>query len=166
MSHFPHKDKQQPNGAGGYTPPSDVFNTLTKTGSYAFDVRFPDDSVCHYGCPRGMAGPSSLLLSIEDRFHSTITINHDSNGNITAVVDPQGHGWTFAYNGQGWISSITDQFGRASTFGYDASNNLAAQTDMGGTAYGYTYDANVYLTGIIKPEGTTILRNVSEQAGT
>jgi YD repeat-containing protein len=148
-------DVYLPNGAGAYTSPSDVSNTLTKTGPYAFDVRFPDDSVYHYGVPAGMAGTSSLLLSIEDRFHSTITINHDSSGNITTVVDPEGHVWTFAYKGQGMISNITDQFGRASTFSYDASNNLVAQTDMGGTAYGYTYDANVYLTSIIKPAGTT-----------
>lgn len=148
-------DTFQPNGAGGYTSPAGVFNRLTKTAPFAFDLRFPDDMVYHYGVPVGMGGTSSLLLSIEDRFHNFITINHDANGAITSVVDPLNQAMTFFYNAQGMVSRIDDSAGRSATFNYDTTNNLIGQVDMGGTVYGYAYDTNIYLTALIKPSGTT-----------
>src|SRR5436190_2288365 len=148
-------DMYQPDGSGGYVSPAGIFNTLVKLGAYTFDLQFIDGITYHYGVPPGMNGFSSLLLSIEDRNHNLVAINHDSNGAITGITDPQNRTWAFTYNGQGLVSRVDDPFGRNATFSYDANDNLVGQTDMGGLSYGYTYDTNVYLTSVTKPSGTT-----------
>jgi RHS repeat-associated protein len=148
-------DLYQPNGQGGYVSPAGIFNSLSKLGAYTFDLQLTDGTVYHYGVPPGMTGYSSLLLSIENRNHNFVTINHDSNGAITGITDAQNRTWALTYNGQGLVSRVDDPFGRSATFSYDAYNNLTGQTDMGGLSYGYSYDANVYLTNVTKPSGTT-----------
>jgi RHS repeat-associated protein len=148
-------DLYQPNGQGGYVSPAGIFNSLAKLGAYTFDLQLTDGTVYHYGVPPGMNGYSSLLLSIEDRNHNFVTINHDSNGAVTGITDAQNRTWTLTYNGQGLVSRVDDPFGRNATFSYDANNNLIGQTDMGGLSYGYSYDTDVYLTSVTKPSGTT-----------
>jgi RHS repeat-associated protein len=148
-------DLYQPDGQGGYVSPAGIFNRLVKLGTYTFDLQLIDGTIYHYGVSPGMNGFSSLLLSIEDRNHNFVTINHDSNGAITGIADAQNRTWSLMYNGQGLVSRVDDPFGRNATFSYDANNNLIGQTDMGGLSYGYTYDANVYLTSVTKPSGTT-----------
>jgi len=148
-------DTYQPDGTGGYTSPVGIFNRLTKRTAYTFDLQLIDGTVYHYGVPPEMNGSSSLLLSIEDRNHNFVTVNHNADGAITGITDSQNRTWAFTYNGQGLVSRVDDPFGRNATFSYDANNNLVGQTDMGGLSYGYTYDANVYLTSVTKPSGTT-----------
>src|SRR5438067_1387673 len=148
-------DTYQPNGTGGYTPPIGVFSKLTKLGAYTFDLQLIDGTIYHYGVPPQLNGFSSLLLSIEDRNHNFVTVNHNADGAITGITDSQNRSWAFSYNAQGVVSRVDDPFGRNATFSYDANNNLLGQTDMGGMSYGYTYDSNVYLTSIVKPSGTT-----------
>src|SRR6266487_3410875 len=148
-------DTYQPDGVGGYTPPAGVFIKLTKLAAYTFDLQLVDGTIYHYGVPPQMNGFSSLLLSIEDRNHNFVTLDHDTSGAITRIVDAQNRVWALTYNAQGLVSRSDDPFGRNATFSYDANNNLLGQTDMGGLSYGYTYDANVYLTSVTKPSGTT-----------
>ena len=112
-----------------------------------------------------MAGFSSLLLSIEDRNHNVVTVNHDTTGKITEVRDAQNRAWVLTYNPAGLVGRVDDPFGRNATFSYDTNNNLTGQTDMGGLAYGYTYDEDVYLTSVAKPSGTTTFY-IEPSAGT
>jgi RHS repeat-associated protein len=158
-------DTYQPDGVGGYTSPPKIFSTLTKLADYTFDLLLLDGTVHHYGVPAGMAGFSSLLLSIEDRNHNFVTVNHDTTGAITEIKDAQNRTWTLTYNTAGLVSRVDDPFGRNATFSYDSNNNLTNQTDMGGIAYAYTYDADVYLTSLAKPSGTTIFY-IEPSAGT
>lgn len=150
------RDNYQPNGTGGYTSPVGIYNVLSKTSAYTFNLQLPDGTIYHYGVPAGMSGTTSLLLSITDRHGFSMTMGYDTtSGNITSITDNQNRSWTFSYNTQGFVSQIADPFGRQATFSYDGSGNLVGQTDMGGLSYGYTYDANSYLTSVIKPTGTT-----------
>jgi RHS repeat-associated protein len=148
-------DTYQPDGVGGYVSPAGVFNKLSKLADYTFDLQLIDGTIYHYGVPPQLNGFSSLLLSIEDRNHNFVTVNHNAGGAITGITDSQNRAWTFTYNAQGLVSRVDDPFGRNATFSYDANNNLLGQTDMGGMSYGYTYDSNVYLTSVAKPSGTT-----------
>ena len=149
-------DVYQPLTESTYTSPPGTFTTLTKIGDYTYDLLLPDGTIYHYGVPEGMAGTSSLLLSIEDRNGNLVEIQHDAEGAITGITDAQNNTVTLAYNAEGLVESASDQFGRTATFSYDASRNLIGQTDMGGLSYSYTYDADVYLTSITKPSGTTL----------
>jgi RHS repeat-associated protein len=158
-------DTYQPDGVGGYVSPPKIFSTLTKLADYTFDLRLLDGTVYHYGVPAGMAGFSSLLLSIEDRNHNVVTVNHDTTGKITEVRDAQNRAWVMTYNTAGLVSRVDDPFGRNAMFSYDTNNNLTGQTDMGGLVYGYTYDTDVYLTSVAKPSGTTTFY-IEPSAGT
>lgn len=149
------RDSYQPDGAGGYTAPVGVYNTLAKTSAYNFQLQLEDGTIYSYGIPVGVSGTTSLLLSITDRHGFALNFSYAANGNLTAITDNQNRQWSFSYNTQGYVSRINDPFGRNATFTYDTNGNLVGQTDMGGLGYGYTYDANIYLTSIIKPTGTT-----------
>lgn len=149
-------DTYQPGSGTTYISPPGVFNTLTKVASYTYDLVLPDGTIYHYGVPPGMQGTSSLLLSIQDRNHNFVTINHDSNGVITGITDPENDTTSLTYNSQGLVELAVDPFGRRTTFSYDSSANLIGQTDMGGNSYSYTYDGTVYLTSITKPSGTIL----------
>jgi RHS repeat-associated protein len=149
-------DVYEPGSGGAYVSPPGVFNTLTKLSAYTYNLALPDGTIYHYGVPSGVQGTSSLLLSIEDRKHNFVTINHDSNAVITGITDPQNNTTSLRYNSQGLIELAIDPFGRRAAFSYDPSGNLVGQTDMGGISYSYTYDSNVYVTSITKPSGTTL----------
>lgn len=149
------RDSYQPNGTGGYTTPAEVYNTLTKTAAYSFQLVLADGTIYSYGIPAGVSGTTSLLLSITDRHGFALTFSYATNGNLSTITDNQNRQWSFSYNTQGYVSRVDDPFGRNATFSYDTNGNLVGQTDMGGLTYGYSYDANVYLTSIIKPTGTT-----------
>jgi RHS repeat-associated protein len=141
---------------GLYTSPSGVFNQLTKTAPYTWQLTFPDGTIYSYGIPSTMSGSSatSLLLSITDKQGFSTTMGYDEDGKIQSVQDAQGHEFAFSYNTAGYVSRVDDSFGRNATFTYDETGNLVAQTDMGGLSYGYNYDADVYLKNIYKPSGT------------
>lgn len=163
-------DIYHPVTGGGYTPPSGVFNILTKsaTVAYTYDVTLPDGTIYHYGVPpeMGSGSFSSLLLSVADRYGSAVTVSHNADGSIHQVADPLNQQWTFFYNAQGYLDHVSDPFNRQATFGYDASGNLTGQTDMGGVSYGYEYDSNVDLTALKKPSGKTLFYIEPAEDGT
>lgn len=138
---------------GGYTQTPDNFNTLTKTGAYAFDMKLPDGSTYRYG-PPAAGSTSSLLLAIIDRHSLPLTIAYDASGQIDFVQDADGSVFDFQYDSAGHVSRVLDPWGRFATFSYNASGDLIGQRDMGGLVYGYTYDADKYLTSVAKPSGT------------
>ncbi|MCI5159089.1 MAG: hypothetical protein D3906_11780, partial [Candidatus Electrothrix sp. AUS1_2] len=58
------RDLYTPDGAGGYTHPYKVYNTLTKIAENHFELRFPDDTVYVYNIPSGRGAIKSAVFSI------------------------------------------------------------------------------------------------------
>ncbi|WP_256200246.1 hypothetical protein [Verrucomicrobium spinosum] len=137
-----------------------------------------------YDVPPAMGGSSasSLLLSITDKYGTSLNITHNVQGAISAIshpaavttLSPTGT-WSFVYGANGKVSHIDDPFGRQATFTYDVNNRLTGQTDMGAVAYGYGYTTaslvtepdpanpsqtitrtnELFLNAITTPSGTT-----------
>jgi YD repeat-containing protein len=73
------------------------------------------------------SGFASLLLSSTDRYGSALTIQHDSAGNITQIVDPLGRATQLSYGQAGLVQMVQDPFGRKATVAYDAHESLGGR---------------------------------------
>lgn len=139
-----------PGGSGyplTYTSPPGDERKLIQTDSHEFNLIQSDGTVYNYGIAGLMEGSSyvPLLLSITDRHGNALTIEHNSNGAITALkhsaLGPNDQ-WTFHYKPgitPSRVERIVDPFGRECRFTYDTGDRLKTQTDMGGLEYEYTY---------------------------
>jgi RHS repeat-associated protein len=152
------QDTFAPDGAGGYTKPYQVYNTLTRLAPNSFELRFPDDTVYAYQVPPGSASQQPMLVEIRDAWGQKLSFGYDASVRLTTITDAQGLMTTLTYNASDLVIMVTDPFGRNATFAYDGSGNLTTITDMGGYWSGFTYDTNVYLTSLSNASGTWIFR--------
>lgn len=103
------------------------------------------------------------------------TFTFDSNGDLTARQDAQGHTWQYDYNSNGSLIDVSadggthyiqlhydasgrvdfvkDFSGRQVSYAYDSSGNLASVTDVLGQVWTYVYDANHHMTQMLDPNG-------------
>ncbi|WP_206919910.1 RHS repeat-associated core domain-containing protein [Alicyclobacillus suci] len=71
---------------------------------------------------------------------------------LTSVVDPSGHTWSYSYNSNGQLASVTDPDGNTTNYGY-TNGELTSITDPNGNEYTITYDSNGRVTGETDPAG-------------
>jgi len=116
--------------------------SLVQTGAFEFEVTNRSGTTFTFGVPPAMSSAASLLLSIEDRYDTSIDIVHNGQGAVTSVTHSVGGTWDLVYGANGKVASIFDPFDREATFTYTEVNGqqrLTGQTDMGGASYGYGY---------------------------
>ncbi len=140
-------------GAGNYTPPAGVYNSLTNTAANRWELRFPDDTVFVYDIPSGTSSQQPFLVALKDAYGQGISFSYNSSVQLTTITDAVGQVSTLTYNANGLVEKVTDPFGREALFTYDANDNLTQITDMGGYWSRMTYDADVYVTSIEKADG-------------
>jgi len=124
-------DVYSPKAGGGYTPPTGVYDTLTKyssgyTVTTKYGVKFNFDI---YG----------KLSNVQDRNSNQIALTYDANSKLTTLTDPSDRQITFAYGANGKVSYITDPAGRHIYYDYDIDGNLIKVTDPKGNFIEYTY---------------------------
>jgi YD repeat-containing protein len=86
------------------------------------------------------------------RFNST-------NGNLIAIIDPNGNTTTITYDSSGRLSTITDPVSRTMTFTYGNSTFPGLATSVStsaGISYSYSYDSQGRLSQVTKPDTTTV----------
>ena len=91
------------------------------------------------------------LSSRTDAHGNTVTIQRDTNGVPTGIVDAYGRLTSLTVT-DGMITGITDPAGRTRTFGYD-DGLLVEQVDAAGGTSTYTYDTLGRLTGAVAADG-------------
>ncbi|MGA8806915.1 MAG: DUF6531 domain-containing protein, partial [Thermoanaerobaculia bacterium] len=97
---------------------------------------------------------NGLLASQSDLNGNTITVNHDSSGNLTTVIDAAGRtALTFAYT-SGKISQVTDLGGRAVHYVY-SGNDLTTVIDTAGKSWTFGYDTGHNMISGSDPLGHT-----------
>ncbi|MEW6657342.1 MAG: RHS repeat-associated core domain-containing protein [Thermodesulfobacteriota bacterium] len=148
------RDVYTPDGLGGYTSPTRVYNTLVKTGASHYELWFPEDTVYVYDIPPGSGSQQPFLVEMRDARGLRLTFGYNAQVQLTTITDALGRPTTLTYNSAGLVTAATDPFGRQAAFEYDANGNLTKITDMGGYWSTFTYDQDIYLTSIGNARGT------------
>jgi RHS repeat-associated protein len=115
-------------------------------------------------CRYGEAGEvlSKTIAGDEFTESSTTTFRYDADGNVVAIIDPEGNSsefpghdpmgnplavkdargnvHRFSYNRMGWCVSETDPVGRSVLHEYDGAGNRTAVTDAAGRRFTFAYD--------------------------
>jgi len=158
-----------PNGSGGYTAPTGSDATLTAVGG-AYTLKFHQSEAQYQFTGGGM------LTALTDRNGSTITDRYNSanqlasitdtqgrvtttgaygaSGFITALNDPGGRQYQYAYTGN-YLTGYTDPATRQTTYAYDAAGNLSQITDPLGNVTTLAYDGDRRVTSIIRVDNPT-----------
>ena len=83
-------------------------------------------------------------------------------GDVTSIVDPDGHTWTMGYDHDGNLTSRTDPLGDTTSYGYDKVGRRTSMVDARGNATGvdpssytttYAYNSAGDLTKVTDPLG-------------
>jgi RHS repeat-associated protein len=146
-----------PDGQGGYTAPTQVFNRLDKLAAHHYELRTPEDTVYVYDIPPGTSSLQPFLVEFRDAHGLKLTFGYDANVRLKTITDAVGRLTTLTYNASQLVTQVTDPFGRTSAFNYDANKNLIKITDMGGYAAQFTYNSDRYLTSLTTGRGTWTL---------
>jgi RHS repeat-associated protein len=124
----------------------------------AFRLRLKDGSAWRFAPhPNPQLAGTSLLAEQSDRNGNILTIERNSSGNITRIVEPAGRALTFSYSG-GRISQVADPIGRTVRYGY-AGGRLQTVTDPAGGVTTYSYDGAGRIVTIKDPRNITYLTN-------
>jgi RHS repeat-associated protein len=97
--------------------------------------------------------PAGHLASITDGDGNVTTIQHDANGNPTALVASFGQQTTLAADGNGYLSKVTDPIGNAVQLSVSAQGLLNSLTDARGNLHAFSYDTVGRLTNDQEPDG-------------
>lgn len=149
-------DKFTPDGAGGYTPPKGLYDTLTREGG-VFVLTTKERL-------RYTFNSTGKLASIRDRNGNTLTLNYTS-GRLSSAVDAAGRSLSFAYDGSNRITSVTDPGGRVTGYGYDEFSNLISITDARGGVVRIAYDSLHRLITITDQNDHIFVTNIYDDQG-
>ena len=150
------QDIYLPDGNGGLRTPDGIFNTLVKTGTLAYELRFQDGGKAIYGVPTGSNGQQPFLLELRDAWGQSVHIGYDVSIHPVTITDATNQVTTLEWQSGSYgsrIVRVTDPFERQAQFSYDANGNLVECIDMEGNAFQYTYDALVNLTQLNTAQG-------------
>jgi RHS repeat-associated protein len=96
------------------------------------------------------------LQSLRDSKGNTTRFRNDANGNLQAIVYPDGSQEQFKYDPNGFLTDSTNRRGQA--IHYVVSNGLVTHEDFAdGTHADFTYDAHRNLTSATDSSGTVAL---------
>ncbi|HXI18572.1 MAG TPA: cysteine peptidase family C39 domain-containing protein, partial [Chloroflexota bacterium] len=160
------QDNYAPNGSGGFTSETGIFNTLVKTGTLSYELRFPGGDKAIYGIPAGSGGQQPFLLELRDRWGKSLVFGYNSNIQMTTITDAQNKvtrlEWVSGAYGSR-IARVTDPFERQASFSYDANGNMIECVDMEGNAFQYTYDDQANVTQLNTAQGPWTLVYENQQ---
>jgi RHS repeat-associated protein len=114
------------------------------------------------GCTNARA---AALSEYRDRWGNQLTLDRDSNRNLTRVTSPDGRSIDFTYDTSNRITQARDNSGRVVTYQYDASGRLWKVTNPEGGVEEYGYDTSNSMTTVKKPNTTVMVTNVYDANG-
>jgi len=84
-----------------------------------------------------------------------IDLDTDSNGNVTAITDPEGNETKLEHDSRGNVSRLENPAGGIQTFSWNARNQVLSKTSPSGSMTSYTYDGFGRQTSATDASGTT-----------
>ncbi|HET8574614.1 MAG TPA: glycosyl hydrolase family 18 protein [Candidatus Paceibacterota bacterium] len=150
-------DRYTPDGSGGYTAPSGIFDTLaSSTGELVLTAK--DGTKYAFNS-------AGLLATTTSENGNTVALTYDANNFLTKVSGSTGKDFTFAYNDQNEIVSVTDSGGRTVEYTYDPLGNLVEAKNPDGGITKYEYDSAHHITKVTDPRGNTVVTNTYDDEG-
>ncbi len=110
-------------------PPGD-FSTITQNIDGTFTRLMKDGTTIEFDS-------AGLQTAVVDRNGNTTSYAYDVDDNLVTITGPVGLVTTFAYTG-GLLASVTDPAGRVTSFAHDANGNLTHHVnilEMNGDSY-------------------------------
>jgi RHS repeat-associated protein len=149
--------KYAPTSSTTYASTQGYFETLVRTGSASYRLRYKDGTTYTFAAVPGSPTLAGLtvywLQTIADRNGNVTTLGY-AGGLLTSVTDAYGRSLTLAYNPGRRLRTITDPLGRVTTLAYDASNaRLQSVVDPAGRTTSYAYNAQYQMTGKTDRDG-------------
>ena len=92
------------------------------------------------------------LVSIDDRFGNTITIERDIAGNPTAIISPYGHRTDLTVDGTGNLTNIRFEDSTSFKFEYTNDGLMTSMTNPKNLTSTHDFDAFGYVTSTEDPE--------------
>jgi RHS repeat-associated protein len=92
------------------------------------------------------------LLTMIGASSQTTTYGHDSNGNLTSVIDPLTHETDYSYDALNRISTSTDANSAETHLAYNANNDITSIEDPRSLTTTYTVDGLSNVTNIASPD--------------
>lgn len=98
------------------------------------------------------------LIATTTPLGRTTLYMHDDRGRVIRVIPPDGSSsYGFGHDEHGNLTSVTDPLGHTTNFAFAPQGlNLSAVTDALGRTTAYRYDANRRVTGVVRPDQTSI----------
>ena len=143
-------------------------NTLGLVSTWAYDAQGnvteyveaqgkPEQRTTHYSYDQWGQLTSRTRGVGDGRGPDAITeqYEYDDAGNVTKVIDGEGHATRFSYNSLGQVLSQTNALGHTTTYAYDAAGNRISSTNALNETTSYSYDARGRRTQTVSAEGRT-----------
>lgn len=121
------------------------------------EMYFPDCTGC--------TSRPAALIKYRDRWGNQLTLQRDSNSNLTRVTSPDGRTIDFTYDTSNRVTEAHDNAGRSVTYQYDASGRLWKVTNPEAGVEEYGYDTSSRMTTVKKPNGVVMVTNVYDANG-
>jgi RHS repeat-associated protein len=160
-----HFTQQAPGSFVNTTHPRFAGAVLTAESGGRHRLRFKDGTIWRFSPhPNPNLAGTSLLSEQADRNANRLTIERDTAGKITRLIELAGRALTFTYTA-GRISEIRDPIGRTVQYSYDGARRLETVTNPEGGITRYTYDSAARILTITDPRGITYLTNEYDATG-
>ena len=124
--------------SGTFTAPAGVFSTLVKNTDGTWTMTFKNGAKYEFRT-------DGQLSAVKDPNGNTTAVAYNTSNKISSATAPDGRVLSFGYGTNGKVSTITDWTNRVWTLGYDTSKNLTSVTypPVNGQTYtrSFTYNS-------------------------
>ena len=139
-----------------FTRPPNVYATLTwddEDPDLLVETAHARSKTYYRNDPLSVYAFDACLESAADKNGNTTYFEHDENGLLTHVLDPDRRAVYFEYNIDDKMSAMTDWAGRTTYLDYDGDGNLGAVVGPENCVNYFHYDLDDRVTVHMDPEG-------------
>ncbi len=132
-----------------------AYDAQGNTTQYVEAQGKPEQRATHYGYDQWGQMTTKTRGAGDGRGPDAITerFEYDDAGNVTKVIDGEGHATRYSYNSLGQVLSQTNALGYTTTYTYDAAGNRTSSTNALNETVNYGYDARGRKTQTVSAEG-------------
>jgi RHS repeat-associated protein len=146
--------------------PSRFYKSRISWNGAGWDLKLKDGTLYAFRDGEGATRPGLAgVIRIQDRNGNVLTIDRDTNGNVTKVTSPNSRWIEFTNDSSNRITQVKDNIGRMVIYEYDPTGRLIKVTDPNNGITEYTYDTSQRMLTIKDARGIVFLTNEYDATG-